>query len=64
MTTRNTDWTATCSCGKRIYPTRKDARRAGKARHVGEHMSVYQCAANNWHIGHINDRRIRGEIER
>lgn len=58
------DWVGTCSCGKRTYKTRKDARRAAKAGHAGEHMSVYRCAQGHWHIGHINARRVRGELRR
>lgn len=38
-------------CGKRRYPTRRDARRAARLAHPGEHLRAYRCGGY-WHIGH------------
>lgn len=44
-------------CGKRCYPTRREARRAARLAHPGEHMRAYRCGGY-WHLGHPNPHRI------
>lgn len=48
-----------CACGKWAYLCRRDARRAARALHPGEHLRAYPCrtqdaagAAARWHLGH------------
>lgn len=50
-------------CGKVCYVDRKSARRAGKRRHAGEHMSPYKCG-EFWHIGHLPRLTIDGKLDR
>lgn len=40
------------ACGKRRYPTRKEARKWAKRLHPGKHMSPYRCG-EFWHLGHL-----------
>jgi hypothetical protein len=44
--------TSTCSCGKLLYDTRKEARKARRVVHPGKTMREYQCGAG-WHLGHL-----------
>lgn len=44
---------STCpDCGKRRYGSRKDAKRAARARHPGDHLAEYRCGGF-WHVGHL-----------
>jgi hypothetical protein len=47
-------WMHTCSCGKRSYASRRDARHAAKAEFPNRHMSEYRCADGSWHYGQIH----------
>lgn len=57
------------TCRKRAYGSRKQARRAARITHPGEHLRAYRCPHRPrfWHIGHLKpgdrdrdrDRRIR-----
>ncbi len=49
-----------CSrCGKRVYATRKAARKAARDLHPGEALQAYRCGSI-WHIGHrLGKRRAR-----
>lgn len=47
------------TCGKRRYPTRRDARRAARLAHPGEHMRAYPCGSF-WHLGHPRYSGTRG----
>lgn len=45
----------TCGpCGKRTYPTRKEARRVARAVHPDDQLASYECPAHLglFHIGH------------
>lgn len=48
--------TTTCACGKTGYRCRRDARRAARVLHPGEHLRAYTCDAAlpgfGWHLGH------------
>lgn len=49
----------TCrGCGKRRYPTRRDARRAARLAHPGEHLRAYPCGMF-WHLGHPRRSGVR-----
>lgn len=54
------DWASAgvCSCGKKVYRSKKDARNAARIKHPDDQLSVYQCMSNvsgPWHIGHLAD---------
>lgn len=46
------------TCGKRAYSSRKQARRAARIAHPGDHLRAYQCPHHPgfWHIGHLHRR--------
>lgn len=57
----------TCSCGKRGYHTRRDAKRVARRSHRGEPgMHAYQCLTDPafFHLGHLSDRVRHGEVDR
>lgn len=47
------------SCGKVRYGNRRDAKRAAKKFHPGDHLSAYECG-DYWHFGHPPRRIIQG----
>jgi len=58
----------TCpGCGKRIYGSRRDARRAGRVLHPSERLSPYECESEGgrgWHLGHLPPGVRAGVINR
>lgn len=50
-------------CGKREWPTRKDAKAAARRFFPGERLSVYRCG-DVWHLGHLPTAVRRGHITR
>lgn len=56
----------TClDCGKQVWATRKDARRAARRYHPSENLHPYPCPAGNaYHIGHLRPAVIRGHLTR
>ena len=56
-----------CTCGKRRYPSRKEARRAARTLPRGnraDRTRAYQCAPGIWHIGHHPTSLRNGAITR
>jgi len=53
-------------CGKLLFRTRDDAKRAGRAYNPGVHPSAYRCPVVNhmWHWGHLHQDVTRGEVTR
>lgn len=47
------------TCGKRRYPSRRDARKAARLAHPGDHLRAYLCGAF-WHLGHPRHSGMRG----
>jgi hypothetical protein len=57
--------TAKCECGKRMYPTRRDAVTA--KRQLGHNdLRPYRCRTNTqyWHLGHLAPGIIAGTSSR
>lgn len=52
------------TCGKVAHLTRKDARRARKSTHGGEHLTAYQCSEGWWHLGKLPPVISRGRADR
>jgi hypothetical protein len=68
-------WTsnAACpACGKKIYKTKKAARRAAKIHHPHVSLSTYQCRSKSplrpdpapWHYGHLDEEIKHGNLDR
>lgn len=55
-----------CACGKVLYASRSDARRAAKRLHPAERLlRPYHCPyADGFHIGHLGPEVIAGEATR
>lgn len=59
----------TCSCGKRGYVDKQQARRVRsqmrKSGHLdlkpGQRLDIYRCTTNLWHLGH-DSRRARPDL--
>lgn len=51
---------------KRGYYTRKDANRAARAHHPGEHLDAYPCDRGTglWHIGHLPPVVLKSGVPR
>ncbi len=45
--------------GKVAYPTRREARRRGRAALPGEHLSAYRHG-QHWHVGHLPQAAMEG----
>lgn len=69
------DWASTgiCpACHKKIYPSKKAARNAARVHHPYDQLSPYQCRSSSplkpdpapWHIGHLDEEIITGEVTR
>lgn len=57
----------TCSVHmKRGYHSRKDANRAARTYHPGEHLDAYPCDLGTglWHIGHLPKTVVRRGVDR
>lgn len=52
-----------CSHNKRLYPSRKQARKAAR-RARGHHLREYRCTDVDgyWHIGHLAHDVLRGNL--
>lgn len=48
------------TCGKVMYSSRADARKAAKLLFPGDHLTAYQCG-DFWHFGHEPLRVLHGE---
>lgn len=60
-------WHPCPECGKRTYPSRKDARRvARQIQGSGPRQSAYECAPDTgrWHTGHLAPAVIYGHTTR
>lgn len=54
----------TCEvCGKRCYPTKRQAKTVRKQMPRGSHLNVYRCG-DYWHIGTLPRPVITGRINR
>ena len=49
-------------CGKRAYPSRREAR--ARAKQIpGTHMNAYRCPHGaGWHLGHLPDDVRHGDL--
>lgn len=66
---RNSGWPDYVTCtehGKRGYVSKKDAERAARMYHPGEHLDVYRCSNGTglWHIGHLPKVVVRRGVDR
>lgn len=61
------------ACGKKIYPSKKAAKAAARAKHPGDRQLVpYPCRSKSpkrptpppWHFGHLADEVKRGPLSR
>jgi hypothetical protein len=52
-----------CRHGKRLYPSRREARKAARLAH-GHHLREYRCdhVEGYWHIGHVAHDVVRGNM--
>lgn len=51
--------------GKRKYGSKKQAKRAARANHPGEHMNAWQCqACGHYHLGHLPRTVLQGRVPR
>lgn len=47
------------ACGKRAYPSKRDAKRANRRLYPNDRMNAYRCPhespwdAVRWHLGHL-----------
>lgn len=60
------------ACQKKTYPNKKAAKLAAKNLYPDDHLSAYQCRSTKdvrptpapWHIGHLDERIMTGEMDR
>lgn len=50
-------------CGKRAYRNRREAKRAARRYHPGDHLSAYPCG-QLWHYGHLQNVVRHGQMRR
>jgi len=54
--------------GKQMFASKRQARRAWRARHPGDHLNEFTCDGDNgcgyWHYGHLPEDVRRGERPR
>ena len=62
----DSSYLATCEIhGKRLFETRKGARRHARRAHPGAHLSAYPCRETGmWHFGHLPYPVVCGEAGR
>ena len=57
----------TCTCGKRRYQTRAEARRAARSHrkpHWDDRLRAYECVPGIWHLGYLPLAVIDGQLTR
>ena len=65
MAAHRPTWLGTCTCGKRSYATRRDARHMAHAGHPEGGLSEYRCDESGlWHIGHTHALVKAGRMAR
>lgn len=62
---RPNGWTSTCSCGKRSYRTRGDAKAAARD-YPRPRPGAYECRDHPgvWHLGHLPGSVVTGDQPR
>lgn len=69
MARRNSGWPDYVTCtthDKRGYTSKKDAERAARMYHPGDHLDVYECTNGTglWHFGHLPEVVVRRGVDR
>ena len=51
---------------KKGYISKREAKRAARMYHPGEHLNVYQCTTDvgMWHIGHLPSAVVKRGVPR
>jgi hypothetical protein len=53
--------------GKRLYASRKAAKRHARRAHPGANLSAYECDATHgsyWHLGNLPQAVVSGQVSR